>query len=305
MMKGTKLMQKKIVMLLLIGALALSTLMVGCGKKDIKDVTTKDIENMSEEELEDYLEETLEDDEDADKPSKDETKKPKITYKKHDADAMWNASITYGEGIQILDVYIHQGEKTKDVIKSLEKSKYKWEYTYNPEATVSSEKALDVSLDGEKWFNIQMKNYTNESEIFQDEANVIFVNIAYNKLQENIRTFKDYFPEDIKKMSMEDLKNLKDTMFATLPIANVTEKQSDTTATYTYNVYYPILMDMEGKEIKAGINKDGKFCASATYTFTHDLETKETSVTSYSMFKNYESSKLAELDKTNAKTNGN
>lgn len=60
MMKGTKPMQKKIVMLLLIGALTLSTLMVGCGKKDIKDVTTKDIENMSEEELEDYLEKTYE-----------------------------------------------------------------------------------------------------------------------------------------------------------------------------------------------------------------------------------------------------
>lgn len=218
---------------------------------------------------------------------------------------MWNTSVTYGEGTQVLDVYIHQGEKMKDVIKSLEKSKYKWEYTYNPEATVSSKKELDVSLDGEKWFNIQMKNYTNEREIFQDEANVIFVHIAHNKLQENIRKFKDYFPEDIKKMSMEDLKNLKDTMFATLPIADVKEKQSDTTATYTYNVCYPISMDMEGKELNANVDKDGKFCVNTTYTFIHDLEKKETSVTSYSMITNYQTSKLAELDKTNAETNGN
>lgn len=298
MMKGTKPMQKKIVMLLLIGALTLSTLMVGCGKKDIKDVTTKDIENMSEEELEDYLEETLEDDKDADKPSKAETEKPKITYKKHDADAMWNTSMTYGEGTQILDVYIHQGEKMKDVIKSLEKSKYKWEYTYNPKATVSDEKGLDVSLDGDKWFNIQMINFTNESEIIQDEANVIFVNISYyGEAQENVRTFKDYFAKDIKKMSMEDLKNLKATMFATLPIVNVEEEQSDTTATYTYEVYYPIVLDMEGKKLQVNdLNTDGKFCVISKYTFTHDLETKETSVKSYSMYKHYQNS---ELDKVN------
>ena len=221
-------MKKRIIATLMVAVLAASML-GGCGVKksnDKKDEIDESTKNELQSELEQYNSE-----EDKKASEKDEILDKLTSYKPAKE---WKDKEYAGRGFQIADVFIYEGEKMSDVIASFEDSDIEWQYTYNPDGEVDYHNVFSFKCNNMDMCSIDAYADNTDKKCKSSDSIVYYIDGGVNS--DGCIYYNGINNSEIYKYTMDDLKNLKNTLFK-----NIDDVESEATAEgYIYKVKYQV-----------------------------------------------------------------
>lgn len=256
-------MKKKIVLMMLVSAMAASTI-TGCGKESKSDQIISEIEasgdTLSEQDKKE-IKDAVAEMEELDKAEEKEAEV--VEYKMYDKASDWNdSSISYG-AIQIDDIYYEPLMNLGSLMDKVAKSDANYEYEYNPESLLGNNEKCEIKLtrEGNDWLTIVAQNISGDSCSVKD---AVLVNVsARDTTYQYSYTLGGVGFDELEGMSNDDVTALAEKSY---PDSNIFDKA------YSDNITKNISFNV----VRYDTYKDGKaYVYSVSYSVIVDKETNK------------------------------
>lgn len=317
-------MKKRFLMVVM--ALAITGTLVGCGSKNLSKMTPEEIykyvSSMSEEEFDKYYGGLSTDDQErvdsailqvelfgdgSLEVDGAETEQKTVKAKLFKADKGWkNVQIT-DRAVQIDDVLYEPGFTVEDVMKKVESSSVKYEYDYSDKSLVGGKEfdKIEISRDGVNWFTIRVLNVSEDSASFK--SCVVSSIVVEDAAKPYCRFIDGRSYEDIMKMSIDDVKELQNSIFKDATYEENSKKHKKEECLeehFNIGTVVPNSIKSIGYEINHGLSYDFYISKEtgemidfeANTAFGATWEQKGADITSVSELDEYESEIIASIN---------